>query len=306
MLQLTILGTNAASPAHKRHPTAQVLSLPYTHFLIDCGEGTQIQMQRYRVKINKLKAIFITHLHGDHYLGLIGLLSTMHLIKRVDALDIYAPPDLADIIRINLKCSDTRLSFPVHFHPVSDKGQEIVYEDGGFTVETIKMNHRIACVGYLFREKPKKLKVLIDKLPEEVAWQIPAELQKGRDYYNEEGGILYKCEEYTYRPPSLVFAHCSDTLYNEAIIPQIEGADLLYHESTFLHEELEKANMTHHSTALQAATIAHKAKVKKLVIGHYSARYKDLQPLLEEARTVFENTHLAIEGEKIHIERTEL
>lgn len=304
MLQLTILGTNAAGPAHKRHPTAQVLSLPYSHFLIDCGESTQIQMQRYKVKMNKIKTIFITHLHGDHYLGLIGLLSTMHLVKRTDPLDIYGPAGLAEIIRINFKYSDTRLSYPVFFHAVPDSPKEMIYDDGGFTVETIQMNHRIPCIGYLFREKPKKLKVLIDKLPKDIPWQISAQLQKGKDYYDEISGELrYASSEYTFRPPSLAFAHCSDTLFREEIIPQIEGVDLLYHESTFLHEELEKAQMTYHSTALQAATIAHKAKVKKLVIGHFSARYRDLQPLLEEARTIFENTHLALEGHKIDIER---
>ncbi len=299
MLELTILGTSAASPAYHRNTTAQVLALPHTRFLIDCGEGTQMQMQRFKVKINKLDAVFITHLHGDHYFGLMGLLSSMHLLKRQEVLKIYAPAQLAEIIRTSFKYSDTRLCYPIEFYPVPNIGKERIYEDGAFTVETIKMNHRIACTGYLFKEKTKKRKVLIEKLPKDIHWQVPSELQKGRDVYDEKGNLLYSAEEYTFRPHSGSFAHCADTLYHEEVIPQIEGVDLLYHESTFLHEELEKATLTYHSTALQAATIAQKAKVKQLVLGHFSARYKDLSPLLEEAKSVFEHTQLAIDGMKM-------
>ncbi|NJL14799.1 MAG: MBL fold metallo-hydrolase [Microscillaceae bacterium] len=155
MLQLTILGSNAASPAFNRHPTAQVLTLPYARFLIDCGEGTQMQLMRYRIKANRIARIFITHLHGDHYLGLVGLLSTMHLLKRTQDLHIHGPRELAEIIRVNLYHSQTVLNYPVHFHPVPLQGGEVIYDDGQYVVETLLMNHRIPCLGYSFREIPE-------------------------------------------------------------------------------------------------------------------------------------------------------
>ncbi|MDX2306272.1 MAG: ribonuclease Z [Microscillaceae bacterium] len=302
MYELTILGISAATPAYARHPTAQVLTLPHTKFLIDCGEGTQMQMQRYKIKPNKIKTILITHLHGDHYLGLTGLLSTMHLQKRQQELNIFAPRELAEVIRLHLQLAKTRLNYKISFFPLPETGGEIFYEDDQIQVETILMTHRIHCMGFLFKEKNKKRKVLMDKLPEGTTWKSIAALKEGKDVKDENGELLYKLEDYTLPPRRYSFAHCSDTKFTREIIPQIQEVDLLYHESTFLHEDLDKAEETFHSTAFQAATIAKEAQVKKLVIGHFSSRYKDLKPILEEARTVFENTFLGVEGETITIE----
>lgn len=265
--------------------------------MIDCGEGTQMQLLRYRIKHRNISQIFISHLHGDHYLGLIGLISSMHLVKRSDDLWIYGPRELAEVIRLNLKVSQTQLNYKLHFVEIPNKGGEIIYEDPSLTVETIAMNHRIQCTGFLFREKPKKRKVLAAKLPQESDWKIARTLKNGENVFDDEGNLLYGFEEYTYIPKSYSFAHCSDTLSTKEILPQINGVDLLYHEATFLHEDLDKAVETFHSTARQAAEIANQAKVNKLIIGHFSSRYRDLVPLLEEARTVFENTVLAVEGE---------
>lgn len=297
MFDLTILGISAATPAFNRHPTAQVLNLPHARFLIDCGEGTQMQLQRFKIKLNKIKAIFISHLHGDHYLGLLGLLSTMHLQKRQQDMNLYGPRDLAEILRIGFKYSNTRLNYKINFFPLPPQGQEVFFEDDQVQVETIQMNHQIECMGFLFKEKPKKRKVLADKLPPGTPWRIMSVLKDGKDVLDEEGNVLYKFEDYTLEPRHYSFAHCSDTKYKEDIIPQIEKVDLLYHESTFLHEDLDKAEMTFHSTAKQAARIANQAQVGRLIIGHFSSRYKNLGPFLEEARAVFQESYLGQEGE---------
>ncbi len=296
MFSLTILGISAATPAFSRHPTAQVLNLPHTRFLIDCGEGTQMQMQKHKVKINKIKHILITHLHGDHYLGLVGLLSTMHLQKRNQPLCIYGPRDLGEIIRLGLKVSNTQLSYPLDFFPVPDAPAEIFYEDEQMVVETLQMNHRIQCTGYLFREKPKKRKVYIERLPENIPWSVITRLKEGEDVWDEERKCLYKSAEYSYQPARYSFAHCSDTLYQESILSQIEKVDMMYHEATFLHADIDKARATFHSTAWQAGHLAAQAQVKKLIIGHFSSRYRDLQPFLTESRFAFQNSYLGKEG----------
>lgn len=302
MYSLTILGISAATPAYTRHPTAQVLHLPHTKFLIDCGEGTQMQMQRYKVKPNRIKNILISHLHGDHYLGLFGLISTMHLQKRQQELNIFAPAELSELISLHLKLGNTRLNYKVNFHPLPDEGQEIFYEDDQITVETILMDHRIRCMGFLFREKPKKRKVLAEKLPTGLPWKYMAILKEGQDILDEEGKVLYTAHEYTTIPKRYSFAHCSDTKIKADIIPQIAEVDLLYHEATFLHSELNKAEETYHSTALQAATLADQAQVQKLLLGHFSSRYRRLEPFLEEARPIFKNTILGTEGETVVVE----
>jgi ribonuclease Z len=302
MIELTILGNSAATPAHERHPTSQVLALPHKHFLIDCGEGTQIQMQRYKVKMGYIRNILITHLHGDHFLGLVGLLSSMHLQKREEDINLFAPLDLLEIIRINFKYSHTVLNFKVNFFPLPAQGGEIIYQDDQVSIETILMNHRIDCYGFLFQEKVKKKKVLADKLPPETPWQILVALKDGQDILDEQGNLLYKCEDYTLQPPSYKFAHCSDTRYTESFLEQIYGADMIYHEATYLHEDVHKAEYTFHSTALEAATLAQKAQVGKLVIGHFSSRYRELWAHLQEAQSIFPNTVLGIEGETQSVE----
>lgn len=299
---LKILGSNSAAPAHNRHQTSQLLNVQNHTFLIDCGEGTQIQLIKYKLKAQKINNIFISHLHGDHYLGLMGLISTMHLQNRTKDLFIYGPPGLAEIITLQLQYSQTILNYKIKFQEVDTSKRKVIFEDEILVVETIPLNHRIGCAGFLFREKPKKRRIIKEKLPHNCSLKNILSLKNGEDIYDEDGEILYHNESMTFPPrKSRSYAYCSDTKYDENIIEQIKHVDLLYHESTFLSDREERANQTFHSTARQAATIAKKAEVGKLLLGHYSIRYKELQPLLDEARDVFENAALAIEGETIDI-----
>ncbi|OJJ23304.1 ribonuclease Z [marine bacterium AO1-C] len=312
MFQVTILGSGAALPViaqdFRRYPTAQLVSLPHTHLLIDCGEGTQMRLQELRIKINRIKHIFISHLHGDHYLGLIGLLSSMHLNKRNQDLYLYGPEGLAEIIRIQLKYSHTRFNYKIHFQELKTGVAEEVLNDGMFSVTTIPLNHRIPCNGFLVKENPKKRKIIKEKIPQDIwEWQYAKTLQKGEDVLDEEGKVLISAKDFTVQPKSRSYAYCSDTSYFEPIIEQIKGVDLLYHEATFTNEEIERAADTFHSTAAQAATIAAKAGVGRLIIGHFSSRYRNnLEPLLREARQQFSEAYLAIEGTSFVLEKENL
>lgn len=298
---VTILGSNSALPAHGRHPTSQVVNHNENIFLLDCGEGTQMQLSAYKIKRSKIGHIFISHLHGDHYYGLIGLLTSYHLLKRAEPLHLFGPRGLKEIIDLNFKYSDTRLVYKLVAHEVDCTGAAVIFETEELTVSTIPMNHRIPCCGFLFREKKHERKINPEKI---AAYKIPVtaipDLKKGGDL--QLGDRTIPNDELTFDPsPSRSYAFCSDTLYHEAIIPQVQGADLMYHESTFMEESRERAALTFHSTTLQAATIASKAEVKKLLIGHFSAKYDDLELLLDEAKTVFPNSELAIEGKTISI-----
>lgn len=301
--ELTILGSNSAAPAHSRHQSAQVLRVEDMTFLIDCGEGTQMQIGRYRVKINRLKHIFISHLHGDHYLGLVGLLSTLNLRNRREELYIYAPAGLDDIITMHLKYTETVLSYKVHFIRLNHLEAELLVDNEHLQVSTIPMDHRIPCTGFLFKEKPKKYRLNKSKDLSQLTFDEINVLKTGSDVVDRDNQVKYAFQEYTLPPDKpRAYAYCSDTRYNEAIIPYINSVDLLYHESTFMSDMEERAFETYHSSARQAATIALKANVGKLILGHFSIRYKDLNPLLVEAREVFHNAHLAIEGQRIYIE----
>lgn len=303
IFELTILGSNAAIPAYNRHPTAQLLQIDQHYFLIDCGEGTQMQLSKFKIRYNRIGYIFISHLHGDHYLGLVGLLSTMHLHKRSEDLYLYGPKGLSDMISLQLKYSDTRLNYRIHFQEIDTEMGQVVLENEWLTVETIPLVHRINCAGFLFREKPKKRRLRKEVLPPGLSLATMSQLKKGHDITNAEGELIYRNEEYTLPPrKSRSYAYCSDTRYNEDMIGQIQGVDLLYHESTFLEEEAVRAGETFHSTARQAATIARLAQVGKLVLGHYSSRYKDLSLFRAEASLVFESVVLSIEGESIAVE----
>ena len=295
-----ILGSNSAAPAYGRHPTAQLLQIQQENFLIDCGEGTQMQMQRFKVRINRINHIFISHLHGDHYNGLIGLLSTMHLQKRTQDLYLYGPPGLKEILSIQFKYSDTHLFYKIHFYELTEGLVEIIYDNEFLSVETIPLNHRIQCSGFLFKEKLKRRRVNISSLPEYFLPSQMLALKQGEDVKDADGNIIYKNEDYTFdAKPSRSYAFCSDTAFYEPILNQIENVDLLYHESTFLHEQKHRAAETFHSTAFQAATIAKLANVKKLLLGHYSSRYKDISPFVEEARNIFEESYLSLEGNNV-------
>lgn len=299
---LKILGSNSAAPAHNRHQTAQLLTVGQHVFLIDCGEGTQMQLTKYKAKLHKIQHIFISHLHGDHYLGLMGLISTLHLQNRTSDLHIYGPTGLADIITLQLKHSETVLNYKIFFRKLDTAIRETIFDDDFLSIETIPLNHRIGCSGFLFREKPKKRRIIKEKLPTGISLAHIVALKNGEDIYDESGELMFQNEDMTLPPKkSRAYAYCSDTKYDEQIIDQIAHVDLLYHESTFLSDREERAAQTYHSTARQAATIALKAQVGLLLLGHYSIRYKELQPILDEAWEVFPNAKLAIEGETIEI-----
>jgi ribonuclease Z len=300
---ITILGSSGALPALGRYPTSQYVQIGKHHFLIDAGEGAQIQLAKFGGNWHKLEAVFISHLHGDHYLGLMGLLFSMHLNKRTNDLHLYAFMGLRDIILLQLKYSKSVLSYNIHFHELKENTVETVFESETLTVETIPLTHKIPCNGFLFREKPKPRLINKSKLIPGMLIQHIVQLKKGLDVLNESGQILYKNSDYTLPPrPQRAFAFCSDTAYNEGVCEQIKGIDLLYHEATFTREDQTKANETKHSTATEAASIAQKANAKKLIIGHFSARYHEPEVLLAEARKTFQETYLAIEGETFHIE----
>ncbi len=295
---LTILGCNSALAEHGRNPTAQVLQMRNHTFLIDCGEGTQMRIQQYNVKWFNIDHIFISHLHGDHYYGLIGLLTTFNLLKRQADLTLYAPKELKAIIDIQLAASNTKLNYNLHYIETHSETPQLIFEDDTLTVHTIPLQHKIPTNGFLFREKIGDRKLLIEKL-EGRNYQLTdlKLLKRNTDILDDDGNPIFAREVTTDPNPAKSYAFCSDTMYNEAMFDQIRGVDLLYHESTFLHDSLQRAEETKHSTALQAGLTAKEAQVKQLLIGHYSSRYANLTPLLEEAQTAFGNTILAVEGQ---------
>lgn len=295
--EITILGSSSATPIYNRNPTAQLLNCNERYYLIDCGEGTQQQMIKFGIKANKIDHIFISHLHGDHYFGLIGLLSSMHLNGRIKPLKLFGPPALMEILELQFKHSDTMIRYPLEFTPVTDERPVVVFENSDLVVSTIILNHRIPCTGYKFEQKKRLRRLIIEKLEAE---QVPIEyfplLKKGLDL-ELPSGVVYKNSDYTMEaetPKS--YCYCSDTLADGTYLDPLSGCTMLYHEATFLHELLERANVTHHSTALQAAEVAKQVGATTLLIGHFSSRYKVLQPLLDEAKAVFDQTQLAVEG----------
>ncbi|RDC62439.1 ribonuclease Z [Adhaeribacter pallidiroseus] len=300
--ELKILGSSSATPSPDRHHTAQVLTIGNQINLIDCGENAQMQLMRYKVKHQRISNIFISHLHGDHYFGLFGLLSTMHLQHRTLPLQLFGPAGLDEILTTQLRYSNTQLSFKLIFHELDTTVHALVYEDKAITVHTLPMQHRVPCCGFLFREKPKLRHLVKDKLPAFLTPPQLIRLKQGQDIFNENGELLVANLDVTREPNhSRSYAYCSDTKYKEDILPYIQHVDLLYHEATFLDELQHQAAYTLHSTARQAATLALKAEVKRLLIGHFSVRYRDLNPLLEEAQVVFANTQLALEGKTIQV-----
>lgn len=290
---LTILGCGSALPTRKNFPSAQLLEIRDKQFLIDCGEGTQIRMRQMGMKTNRLGHIFISHLHGDHCFGLIGLISSFGMLNRTADLHIHAQADLEKIMEVQLLYFCADLPYNVIFHTIDPRKHELIFEDRSVQVFSIPLKHRVPCCGFLFEEKPRDrhiIREMIDfyHIP---TWRIP-KIKQGEDFTTEEGEIISNALLTT--PPELPkrFAYCSDTAYTEKIIPIIEGVDCLFHEATFMDDELLRAKETQHCTARQAGEIALKANVKKLIIGHYSARYIHQNDILEEAKAVFENTVL--------------
>ena len=300
---ITILGSSGALPAYGRFPSSQLVEIQNRYFLVDCGEGAQMQLMRFQANLHRINHILITHLHGDHYLGLMGLIFTMHLLRRTNDLHLYSHRGLDEIITTHLKYSHSVPSFKILFHQLEKDVQEVIYEDDAMSVETIPLAHKIPCSGFLFREKVKPRRIDKTKLPEGLRIQQIANLKKGHDVTDDLGKVLFRNEDLTLPPRrSRSYAYCSDTAYSESIIDQIRGVDILYHEATFGLDERVKAQETQHSTAAQAAEMASKAKATKLLIGHFSARYKDLTPLIEEARNIFSEVEPATEGTIFTIE----
>lgn len=290
---LTILGCGSALPTRKNFPTSQVIEIRDKQFMIDCGEGTQIRMRQMGIKTNRLGHIFISHLHGDHCFGLIGLISSFGMLNRTADLHIHAYADLEKIMEMQLMYFCADLPFNVIFHNINPRKNELIFEDRSIQVYSIPMKHRVPCCGFLFEEKPRDrhiIREMIDfyKIP---TWRIP-KIKQGEDFITESGEIILN--HFLTTAPELPkrYAYCSDTAYYEKMIPIIEGVDCLFHEATFMEDESIRAKQTQHSTAREAAQIALKANVKKLIIGHYSARYIHQNDLLNEAKAVFANTVL--------------
>ncbi|AYA35804.1 ribonuclease Z [Hymenobacter oligotrophus] len=295
--ELTILGSASATPMLGRHHTAQVLTVGRELYLIDCGESTQERLIEQRIRFGRINRIFISHLHGDHFFGLFGLLGTLHLQGRHEPLHLYGPAGLDEIITTQLRCSGTPLGFDVEFTPVDTERHQLICEDAAVQVYTLPMRHRIPCCGYLFREQPRRRRLIRENLPAGLSPDQLQALTRGQDVHDEAGHVLVRHADATVAPPPpRTYAYCADTVFQENLAELVRGADLLYHEATFLHEMLERAQQTGHSTARQAGQLAHLAEVKQLLIGHFSSRYRDLQPLLTEAKREFDNTQLALEG----------
>src|SRR5690606_5462158 len=296
-MKLNILGCYSATPRTITNPTSQVLEINNQMYLIDCGEGTQVQLRKHKIKFSRINQIFISHLHGDHFFGLIGLISTFSLLNRPNDLHIYGPKGIKEIILLQIKLSKSYTKYNLFFHELESTESELIFEDDKIEVHTIPLKHRVYANGYLFKEKPGLRRINIDAEQEQnIEVCYFNKLKQGSDLQREDGTII-KNETVTSDPqPIQSYAFCSDTVYNEEIIPLIKEVDVLYHESTFLERDIEKCIPTGHSTAMQAAEIAKKAHVKNLILGHYSTRYPEIELFKKEAETVFQPVLLADDG----------
>lgn len=296
-MKLTVLGCYAATPRTITNPTSQILEIKNHMFLIDCGEGTQVQLRKNKLRFSKINHIFISHLHGDHFYGLVGLISTFTLLNRQTDLHVYGPKGIKEIILLQLRFSKSYTGFNLYFHELTSKESETIYEDEKVEVKTIPLKHRIYTNGFLFKEKLGERKLNINKVKEyniEICYY--QKIKNGDNIPLDDGSIVQN-SELTFDPiPSKSYAFCSDTAFDETIVPLIENADVLYHETTFLESEADKAEKTMHSTAKQAAIIAKQANVKQLILGHYSTRYDNLDLFKQEAESIFPNVLLADDG----------
>jgi len=297
LLSVTILGSGAAVPTSKRSPTAQAVKVDERVYLLDCAEGTQMQLRRFKIKLLNIKAVFISHLHGDHAFGLPGLLSTFSLLERTEPFTIFAPPLLEKWIADHMKYF-TPLSFPLHFHELNAKKQEQIFEDKRITVDCFPLKHRIPTWGFLFKEKENPLNIRKDMID---FYRIPIRdipnIKAGADFRAEDGSVVPNAQLTLPSAKPRSYAFCTDTAYtDDELSNALKDVDLLYHEATFGNDEKTRAKETFHSTAEDAARVAHAANAKKLIIGHFSSRYKDIEPLLEEARRIFPNTEAAEDG----------
>lgn len=300
--ELTILGSNSALPTSNRYPTAQVLEVPGRCFLIDCGEGTQMQLRRNKVSFSKIRHIFISHLHGDHFYGLIGLLSTMNLLGVKGDIHIYSPSELKALIQPQLDFIRGEMTIKPVFHPLNQKSPQLIFESKNIEVFSFPVKHSIPTLGFLFKEKQKPANIKKEVIKQ---YKIPLmkikEIKAGADFETDEGVMIPNAQLTTLPQKPKSYAFCTDTAFHPPIAEFIAGVDLLYHEATFLEELKDLAEKTLHSTARQAAEMAKLSQASKLLIGHFSSRFKNTNDFKEEARTVFKNTDLAIEGKKYRI-----
>lgn len=295
--EVTILGCGAALPTLRHNPTAQLVNIHDKYFLVDCGEGTQRQLRRYKVKMQRLNHVFISHLHGDHFFGFYGLISTMHLMGRTKPLHVHAPEGLERLFEAQQSVGEMYLNFELIFHNNRCDAPRMLYDDNTLEVWGFPLDHRIECTGFIFKEKPRKANVSRKAIQEyKLNVSEILALKNGNDVCRTDGAVLRADELTTQSPPGRSYAFCSDTQYSESVIEAVKGVDLLYHEATFLEEMRTRAKQTFHSTARDAATVASKAGAGALVLGHFSARYVDEAPLLEEAKAVFDRVWLAEEG----------
>ncbi len=300
--EITILGSNSAVPTPSRHPTSQLININHHYYLIDCGEGAQIQMRRFGIKFQRIEHIFISHLHGDHYFGLIGLLNTMHLLGREKPLTIHANRMLREIINIQLSVANTKLKFGIHYNFLMDDTESIILKDDNVEVLATPVDHRIPCFGFIFKESPRKPNLNKQKIQQ---YQLGVEeiklIKQGKPVLRPNETITSSdvCE-----PPAPLrkYSFITDTKPNKSYLSAIENSDLLYHESTFMGDAVQRASDTFHTTNLQAAEIAKNTNCKRLLLGHFSTRYTQLEPIQQEAQKVFEHTDLAIEGTTFKIE----
>ena len=296
-MKLTILGCYAATPRTFTNPTSQILEIKNQLFLIDCGEGTQVQLRKNKIKFSKINHIFISHLHGDHFFGLIGLISTFTLLGRITDLHVYGPVGIKEIIMLQLKLTNSWTNYKVTFHELDTKESQVIFEDDKVLVQTIPLKHRIYTNGFLFQEKIDKRKLNIEAIESfEIEKCFYQNIKNGKDIVLDDGRVIEN-HKLSFDPVATKsYAFCSDTAFDESIIPILKNVDVLYHEATFLESESVLAQKTMHSTAKEAATIAFKANVKQLVLGHYSTRYENINLFKEEALTIFPTVVLGDDG----------
>lgn len=301
-MKLTILGCHSATPLENAHTTSQVLEVKDHLFLIDCGEGTQIQLRNQKIKFSRIKHIFISHLHGDHFYGLVGLVCTFRLLGRTADLHVYGPKGIKEVLTLQLKLANSWTNYNLFFHELEENESTLIFEDDTLRVHTLPLDHRVYTNGFLFEEKPGLRRLDKEKIKN---YDIPhydfQRLKLGKDLILEDGSLIQN-NKLTLNPKSIKrYAFCSDTAYNEYLVPLVEGVDLLYHEATFLDAHENLAEKTKHSTAAQAAKIAQLAKVKSLVLGHFSSRYLDKSGFLTEAAPFFDAVELAADGKTFYI-----
>jgi ribonuclease Z len=295
--KIHILGCGSALPTLHHNASSQIVEIREKLFMIDCGEGTQMQLRKSKIRFTKISAVFISHLHGDHCFGLIGMISTFGMLGRTATLHVYAPADFGPILQQQIDFFCTGLEFKVEFHPVDTSKSQVIYEDRSLTIETIPLEHRIACCGFIFREKPLKPHIRRDMLD---FLQIPVSqinnIKAGADWITESGQVIPNSRLVIPADPARSYAYCSDTRYIPTLHQLLCGVDTIYHESTYASDYEDRARLYYHSTSKQAASVARDAGAKQLLLGHYSARYIDESKILAEAKTIFPNSKLTDEG----------